>query len=127
MPSCPFCFLYPTSKNPVCSLLDGLSQDLLVTVDCPHLRPTGKVRAWLDESFRERVGSSCPSPILLLMLEVTVDLEIGREEGREVIINLALKKGLAEGTLRGPGLGSQHDESSGHLEPVGAAGSGQQR
>lgn len=39
--------------------------------------------------------------------------------------SLALKKGLAEGTRAGPGHVSRHDESSGHVEPVGAAGRGQ--
>lgn len=42
MPSCPLCFLHPPSEVPVCSLPDGLSQDLLVTVDCPSPGPTGK-------------------------------------------------------------------------------------
>lgn len=67
-----------------------------------------------------------PLPHLLIMLEVTVDLALGREEGREVMTrgSLALKKGLAGGMLAGPGHGSRHDESSGHLEPVGAAGRG---
>lgn len=67
-----------------------------------------------------------PLSHLLIMLEVTVDLELGREEGRGVVTrgSLALREGLAGGTLAGPGHGSRHYKSSGHLEPVGAAGRG---